>query len=74
MDLIAEIHEEDGMYWAQVEELPGCFASGESIPVLIEALEEAVSLYLAPASGSPPVATHVASVGLHVDRPAPLAC
>ena len=32
MDLIAEIDEEDGMYWAQVEQLPGCFASGESIP------------------------------------------
>lgn len=28
MELNANIRHEDGMYWAEVEELPGCFASG----------------------------------------------
>lgn len=67
MDLIARIQHEDGMYWAEVEQLPGCFASADSIPVLIEALEEAVSMYLAPSPQSPTVIASVATVGLHVD-------
>lgn len=32
--------------WAEVEELPGCFASGANFKELWEALGEAVSLYL----------------------------
>ena len=39
-------HEEDGDLWADVEELPGCFASGRDMNELREALDEAVSLYL----------------------------
>lgn len=73
MDLNARIQLEDGMYWAEVEELPGCFASAASIPVLIEALEEAVSMYLAPAQ-APPVATAVARVGLWADDRPRAAC
>lgn len=70
MDLTAHIKQEDGMFWAEVEELPGCFASGESIPVLIDALEEAISMCLTPAPQSPPVVTHVATLGWHVaDQP-----
>lgn len=38
--------EEDGSFWAEVVELPGCFASGENLDELREALEEAISLYL----------------------------
>lgn len=38
--------EEDGDLWADVEELPGCFASGRDMNELREALDEAVSLYL----------------------------
>ena len=38
--------EEDGSFWAEVVELPGCFASGEDLNELREALEEAISLYL----------------------------
>ena len=33
-------------FWAEVEELPGCFASGRNMDELLEALSEAVSLYL----------------------------
>jgi predicted RNase H-like HicB family nuclease len=41
------VHREDGQeLWADVEELPGCFASGRDMNELREALDEAVSLYL----------------------------
>lgn len=41
------VHDEgpDGL-WAEVEELPGCFASGFSPGELKEALIEAIGLYL----------------------------
>lgn len=48
MELTAKVHHEDGMFWAEVNELPGCFASGETPAELIETLDEAVSLYLSP--------------------------
>lgn len=40
------VHEESGSLWAEVVELPGCFASGDDLDDLQEALEEAISLYL----------------------------
>jgi predicted RNase H-like HicB family nuclease len=43
------IHHEPGdeySLWAEVEELPGCFASGRNTEELYEALSEAVSHYL----------------------------
>lgn len=38
--------EDDGSLWAEVVDLPGCFASGDTLDELWEALQEAVSLYL----------------------------
>jgi predicted RNase H-like HicB family nuclease len=38
--------DDDGSYWSEVKELPGCFASGFSIEELKEATEEAIQLYL----------------------------
>lgn len=46
MEFRANIHHEDGSYWAEVPELPGCFASGADLNELVEALEEAILLYL----------------------------
>ena len=41
----ARVHsEEDGSLWAEVVELPGCFASGDTLDELWEALQEAVAL------------------------------
>ncbi|HXP22086.1 MAG TPA: type II toxin-antitoxin system HicB family antitoxin [Streptosporangiaceae bacterium] len=41
------IHEEPGHeLWAEVAELPGCFASGADMDELWEALAEAIGLYL----------------------------
>lgn len=46
-EYIVRVHHEDsGTLWAEVLDLPGCFASGESLDELREALEEAISLYL----------------------------
>ena len=39
------IHHQRGQLWAEVEELPGCFASGRDMEELKEALEEAISLF-----------------------------
>jgi len=40
------VHEEDGSYWAEVEGLPGCLASGKDLDELREAVVEAITLYL----------------------------
>ena len=47
MELTARIHIEEGSYWADVPELPGCFASGDTLDELFESLREGVALYLA---------------------------
>jgi predicted RNase H-like HicB family nuclease len=46
MELTARIHHEDGSYWAQVVELPGCFATGDTFDELVESLREGIALYL----------------------------
>lgn len=46
MEFHATVHEEDGSYWAEVEELPGCFASGKDLNELQEALIEAIGMCL----------------------------
>jgi predicted RNase H-like HicB family nuclease len=47
MELIARIHNERGSYWAEVPDLPGCFASGDTLDELFKSLQEGVALYLA---------------------------
>lgn len=46
MELTANIHLEDGSYWADVPKLPGCFASGETLDELFDSLREGVQLYM----------------------------
>ena len=46
MEYTARIHHEDGTYWAEVPQLPGVFASGDTLDELLEGLQEAVALYL----------------------------
>jgi predicted RNase H-like HicB family nuclease len=38
--------EPDPHYWAEVPELPGCFAIGDTLDELGESLREALALYL----------------------------
>ncbi len=59
-------HDDDGMYWAEVEQLPGCFASGESVPELLEALTEAVSLYRAASNEEPSPVPEFVSISMLV--------
>ena len=47
-ELHVEMHYEGGGYWAHVRELPGCFATGDTLGELTEALESNVALYLTP--------------------------
>ena len=58
MELHAAIHEDDdGTFWAEVRELPGCFASGATIAELTDALLEAVGMCLDDPSGGPSMST-----------------
>lgn len=50
--LTAQIHRENGSYWADVPELPGVFATGDTLDELFESLREGVVLVLG--SGSSP--------------------
>jgi predicted RNase H-like HicB family nuclease len=47
--LHVEVHHENGSYWAEAPQLPGCFAAGQTVADLLDSVEEAVALYLAPA-------------------------
>ncbi|HEX4731431.1 MAG TPA: type II toxin-antitoxin system HicB family antitoxin [Solirubrobacterales bacterium] len=67
MDLTARIHLEDGSYWADVAELPGCFASGDTLDELFESLKEGVAMCLVD-EGEQGRALHLATVTL-TDRP-----
>jgi len=43
------VHEEDDKadgFWAEVEELPGCFGSGDTLDELRQDISEAIELYL----------------------------
>ena len=47
MELQVIVHrDQDGSFWAEAVQLPGCYASGHSRDELFESLEEAVELYL----------------------------
>jgi predicted RNase H-like HicB family nuclease len=66
MDLTALIHTEGDGYWAEVKELPGCFATGDTVDELLEALREGISLCLDADQAVAPL--HLASATL-TDRP-----
>jgi predicted RNase H-like HicB family nuclease len=40
------VHAEEGSLWAQVDELPGVFASGDTVDELEESLAEAIGMVL----------------------------
>jgi predicted RNase H-like HicB family nuclease len=70
MELTVVVHREPSGFWSEVDELPGCFASGRTLDELTEALGEAVGLYL----GDAPLALRgeplrVGTVTLTLDEP-----
>jgi predicted RNase H-like HicB family nuclease len=74
--LHVEVRYEGGMYWAQVNQWPGCFATGETLSELTEALEEAVDLYATPEEPGEeelrPVRLHILKMELTVSAERPL--
>lgn len=46
VELTAAIRQEDGIYWAEVPDMPGLFATGDTLDELTEALMEAYVLYV----------------------------
>jgi predicted RNase H-like HicB family nuclease len=46
MELTVVVTRESGSFWSEVEELPGCFASGRTLNELRDALAEAIGMYL----------------------------
>ena len=41
-----KVHSEKDHFWAEVIDLPGCFASGRDLTELQDALAEAIGMYL----------------------------
>lgn len=71
--LHVDVHRENGSYWAEVRELPGCFAAGDTTAELIQSVEEAISLYLAPPEGkAPPVTIELAGLDLSLESERPV--
>jgi predicted RNase H-like HicB family nuclease len=70
IELVAQVHQEDGMYWAHVSSHPGLFASGETMDELIESLGEAWALYTNDDDAVPQPAVTPATQLLHVLVPA----
>jgi predicted RNase H-like HicB family nuclease len=74
VEFTAEVRQDDdGMFWAEIKELPGCFASGETVAELIEAAQDAIALYLsdsdAPGGASQEAPTpEFASFGMRVTQ------
>ena len=64
MELTVNVHMEDESYWADVTELPGCFASGDTLDELFNSVREGIQLYLADESEPVTSALHVSSAVL----------
>jgi predicted RNase H-like HicB family nuclease len=51
------VHDEDGSLWATVQEMPGVFATGDTMDELRESLQEGICLWLAkPGEAASPIA------------------
>ncbi len=55
------VREENGSYWAEVDGLPGCFASGQDLDELRSAVVEAITLYLTDEAPAQPGRPHASS-------------
>ncbi|MDO8186053.1 type II toxin-antitoxin system HicB family antitoxin [Conexibacter sp. JD483] len=73
-EIPVKIHFEDGSMWATVDDMPGVFATGDTLEELRGSLSEGISLYLAEnGQDAPPVdVTSLAPAETHTQ--AALAC
>jgi len=53
MELTVLVTRESGAFWSEVDDLPGCFASGRTLSELRDALAEAIGMYLWDLPGVP---------------------
>ncbi|MDI9468583.1 MAG: type II toxin-antitoxin system HicB family antitoxin [Bacillota bacterium] len=44
----AVFHKEDGRYWVEFPDLPGCFSQGDSVKEVLANAKESMELYLEP--------------------------
>ena len=44
--VVIEHDRETGTYWARVPALPGCFTQGDTIPEILDHVQEAMALHL----------------------------
>ena len=64
------IRQEDGAFWATVDECPGVFATGDDLEELRESIEEGISSYRA-APGEEPLPVHLAPLQIQqIETPA----
>jgi predicted RNase H-like HicB family nuclease len=55
--LQVRVREEEGAFWATVDEFPGVFATGDDLDELRESILEGISLLLAKPGEEPPALT-----------------
>jgi predicted RNase H-like HicB family nuclease len=57
--------DDDNSFWATVDELPGCFASGFTLDQLSESIGESIALYLSDdgAPDTPPGDAPIVNIG-----------
>ncbi|MGP0048685.1 MAG: type II toxin-antitoxin system HicB family antitoxin [Solirubrobacteraceae bacterium] len=55
--LHVRVRQEDGSFWATVDEYPGVFATGDNLDELRESLAEGLALVLARPGEQPPAVT-----------------
>lgn len=68
IEFTMRVHTEaDGSMWAEVPELPGCFASGDTEDELLEALAEAVAMSVTEDGATPPE-LHIASISPAIEE------
>ncbi len=62
------------MFWARVGAWPGCFASGETVAELIEAIEESIAMYVTPEEDDKLLTLdfRIMGIDLRVGSPRPL--
>jgi predicted RNase H-like HicB family nuclease len=54
------IHNEEGAFWGECPELPGCFSQGDTPEGLMSNMKEAIALYLE--GGEAPVLSRISEV------------
>ncbi|WP_116042217.1 type II toxin-antitoxin system HicB family antitoxin [Amycolatopsis palatopharyngis] len=65
--LTVRIHPDSDGLWAEVVELPGCFATGDDLDELWQSVEENISLYLS--DDDKQVSAHIENDGDVLEEP-----